>query len=578
MDDLKGKLIQAYKDGNFFEFIHEIYYQDRKGEKLLPNLLSDLHNNGKFDLVELFKNFKNKPEKHDFFSTRQAFEEVLPDLNAPVTEVANCVKHLTLEAGQDMVAHTLLPPFREFCQKDSDRTKELFDFALTNVDEEFDHLSTAIEVGANINEAEYVNQAIGLLTNENETIKQRVVFALGRIKYQDKSFLEPVSVAIEKSSALSPTDIILATAMRALFSIISQSENLETFFLDFLATHSERLGDRYIHAASEILFYDEKKVSSNVKPILLDICCHTKPENKGTIDNIDYALERLLKRNDFGDCIDFLERFFELSEYKLSVKHFDSFVRELHKHRDTYMSSLLTRWLLSKKVKLGKYCYDLLRDIDKGISIGFDKSCFPDESESVHLFLARKACGWFFNQPKTAISLIESLIPDAPEDDLDDMQLLIFNPLCISYPGSIRQRMEELQDSSQKRVKDIASNVLSDFEKYQESVKAALEVNELKPSEQDRHTYWKHHNKLMNESMKQARSKSILTSLFAGNESILLYGNKSIHYIHHGEQKTRQEIPLQEISHSIELASMHNLDPHGLENMIWQFKAEGCRS
>ncbi len=96
MDDLKDKLIQAYKDGNFFESIHEIYYQDRKGEKLLPNILTDLHNNGKLDLIELFKNFKNTPEKHDFFSTRRTFEEVLPNLNAPVTEVANCVKHLAL--------------------------------------------------------------------------------------------------------------------------------------------------------------------------------------------------------------------------------------------------------------------------------------------------------------------------------------------------------------------------------------------------------------------------------------------------------------------------------------------------
>lgn len=576
MDDLKNKLIQAYKEGKFFEFIHEIFYQDRKGEKLLPSLLSDLHNNGELDLIELFKSFKNTPKNTDFFSTRRLFEEVLPNLNAPVIEVANCVKHLTLEAGQDMAAYMLLSPFREFCQKDKDRTKTLFDFALTNVDEEFDHLSTAIEAGANFNEAEYVSQAIELLTNKNEIIKQRVIFALGRVTYKDKSFLEPVSIAIEKSSALSPTDVILATAMRALFSIISQSEDLETFFLDFLATHSKHLGDHYIHAASEILFYDEKKVSANVEPKLLDICCHTKPENKGTIDNIDYALERLLKRNDFDDCIYFLERFFELSEYELSVKHFDSFVRELHNHRDTYLSPLLTRWLLSKKVKLGKYCFDLLRDIDKGIVIGFDKSCFPDKSKGVHLFLARKACGWFFSQPKTAISLIESLIPDAPKGEFEDIQQLLFNPLCISYPGSIRKRLEELKESSQKRVAKIATNVLSDYEKYQEPVEAALNVNELKPTEQDRHIYWKHHNKLMNESMKQTRNQSFLSSLFA--ESVLLYGNKSIHYIHNGKQKIRQEMPLHEFSHSIEFASIHHLDPHGLENMLWQYKVEGCVS
>lgn len=578
MDELKEKLLKANVGGNFFEFIQEIYYQDRKDEKLLPSTLAELHNEGKLNLVELFHNFKNTIENHDFFSVRLVFEEVLPNINAQVKDVAECVKHLTLEAGQDMAAYMLLSPFKEFCKKDTDRTKALFDLALTNVDEDFDHLSTAIEAGASNDEIIYVNRAIELLTHENELIIQRAIFALGRINYQDKMHLEPVAIAIKKSSASSPSDVILATSMRALFAVVSQSDDLESLFLDFLNTHSDHLEDRYIHAASEILFYDAKKLSGNVEPKLLNICNYTKPENQGTINNIDYALERILKRNNFDDCVVFLERFFELSEYKLSVKHFDSFVRELHNHRDTHLSSLLTRWLLSKKIKLGKYASDLLRGSDKGISIGFDRACVAKESKGVHLFLARKACGWFFSQPRTAISLIESLVLDAPDDELIDIQQLIFHPLCVSYPGSIRDHLETLNESKEDRVKQIATDVLSEYEEYQASVKAAFKINELSPSEQDRHTYLRHHNKLMNESMKEARKKSVLTSLLGGNESVLLYGNKSIHYIHHGEQKTRQEVPLSEISTSFEFASMHNLDPHGLENMIWQFKAEGCTS
>lgn len=578
MDDLKGKLTQAYKDGNFFEFIQEIYYQDRKGEKLLPGILAELHNKGQLNLVELFHSLKTKTENHDFFSVRRVFEEVLPLINAPVSEVAQCVKHLTLEAGQDMDAYTLLSPFREFCQHDPSRSQALLDLALTEIDEEFDHLSTAIEAGANSDETFYVSQAIELLGNENELVMQRAIFALGRIGFGDEKLLEPVAKAICKASISSPSDIILATSMRALFALASQSSDLESLFLEFLSTHSKHLGDRYIHAASEILFYDEKKISANVEPELLNICSHTNPENKGTINNIDYALERILKRNDYDDCVAFFERFFELSNYQLSVKHFDSFVRELHNNKDTHLSSLLTRWLLSKKVTLGKFAADLLRDSDKGISIGFDIASLIDESKGVHLFLARKACGWFFNQPKTAISLIESLILAATEDELNDIQQLIFHPLCVSYPGSICDHINALKESKEARIKQIASDVLSEYEEYQASIKAALKINELSPSEQDRHTYWRHHNKLMSESMKKARSKSFLTSLFAGNESVLLYGNKSIHYIHYGEQKTRQEVPLSEISTSIEFASMHNLDPHGLENMIWQFKVEGCTS
>lgn len=577
MDELKDKLIQSYNNGNFFEFVYKVYYQE-KNKELLSNLLSEFHNTGKLELIELFKKLKNTSGKHNFFLIRRIFESVLPDINAPVIEVAACVKHLTLEAGQDMAAYTLLAPFKEFCQKEAIRTKELFDFALSDEKEEFDYLSIAIESGVNIDETEYVNQAIKLLDNENEIIKQRVIFALGRIQYQDKSLLNSIVETIERSSSLSPTDVILATTLRALFSITSQSEDLEPFFLNFLTNHSEHLGDRYIHAVSEILFYDDEKISSNIELLLLDICIHVNTENKGTINNIDYALERILKRGDFTICINFLERFFELSEYKLSIKCFDSFVQELHNYRDTYLSSLVTRWFLSRKVMFGKYCYELLKNSNEGISIGFDKSFFIDENKNAHLFLARKACGWFFSQPKTAISLIESLIADISDDDLKDIEELLFKPLCISYSGSICQRLEELSNSSELKLKKVVTNVLSKYKKYQESVKAAFEVNELIPSSQDRHTYWKYHNKLMNKSMKEAQGKSLFRSFFSANESVLLYGNKSIHYIYHGEQKTRQELPLQEFSHSVELASMHNLDPHGLENIIWQFKVEGCTS
>ncbi|HIF9227626.1 TPA: HEAT repeat domain-containing protein [Photobacterium damselae] len=576
MDDLKVQLTHAYKDGNFFEFIREIYYQDLKDEKLLPGILTELHNKGQLNLVELFHSLKNETKNHDFFSVRQVFEDVLPHINAPVKDVADCVKHLTLEAGQDMAAYMLLSPFREFCKSDNSRSQDLLELALTDIDQEFDHLSTAIEAGASNDEIFYTNQAIELLSNENELVKQRAIFALGKIIYRDKKLLDPVAKAILKASISSPSDIILATSMRALFAIISQSSDLECLFLEFLSTHFEHLSDRYVHAASEILAYDGKKVSANVEPELLNICSYTKPENKATINNIDYALARILKRNDYDDCVTFLERLFELSNYQLSVKHFDRFVSELHNNKDTYLSSLLTRWLLSKKVALGKYAADLFRDPDNGVSIKFDVACFINESKGVHLFLARKACGWFFNHPKTAISLIESLIIGAPDDELKGIQQLIFHPLCVSYPGSIRDHLETMNESKEKMVKQIASDVLAEYEEYQASVKAALKINELRPSEQDRHTYWRYHNKLMNESMKKARSKSFFTSLFAGNESVLLYGNKSIHYIHHGEQKTRQEVPLSEISTSFELASMHNLNPHGLENMIWQFKIEGC--
>jgi alkyl hydroperoxide reductase subunit AhpF len=54
-----------------------------------------------------------------------------------------------------MFACTILSPFKEFCKKDPERIKALFDIALTNIDEDFNHLSTAIEAGVSNDEVTY---------------------------------------------------------------------------------------------------------------------------------------------------------------------------------------------------------------------------------------------------------------------------------------------------------------------------------------------------------------------------------------------------------------------------------------
>ena len=72
--------------------------------------------------------------------------------------------------------------------------------------------------------------------------------------------------------------------------------------------------------------------------------------------------------------------------------------------------------------------------------------------------------------------------------------------------------------------------------------------------------------------------KGFLSQIF--KTSVLLYGNRSIHYIYHGPngEKSRQEVPLHHISHSIELPSLETLDPYGLDMQLRNFRIEGCQS
>jgi hypothetical protein len=79
----------------------------------------------------------------------------------------------------------------------------------------------------------------------------------------------------------------------------------------------------------------------------------------------------------------------------------------------------------------------------------------------------------------------------------------------------------------------------------------------------------------MAEARKKAEKASILNSICS--KSVLLYGRKSIHYIHGlDEQMHRQEMPLHSFSHSIEHSRLAYMDPHGLDYMLRVFSIEGC--
>lgn len=234
MDELKCKIIESNDSDSFFEIISEEYYKNRTGDKLLPSILSQLHNEGSLDLIKLFMRLENASNNHDFFSIRHVFEEVLPLIKAPIREVADCVKHLTLEAGADMAANMLMAPFKEFCKQNVERPKQLLDMALTDIDEEFDHLATALESGSLINASLYVNKGIELLGHDNELVRQRATFALGRIKYVDQALLKSAALTIKQTSQNSSSDTLLAISMTAIFSIVLQSPDSECHFIEFI--------------------------------------------------------------------------------------------------------------------------------------------------------------------------------------------------------------------------------------------------------------------------------------------------------------------------------------------------------
>lgn len=575
MGDLEGKLLDAHNDNRLFGFIYEIFHEDWSGEKSIPSLLTKLHNNGEVDIITELKSYRNNPSNNDLFCVRSIFEEMLPSLEAPLIEVANCVKHLSIEAGNDM-SYMIVPAFKEFCKKNDNRVKELYELAIGSLDEDFDHLSTAIEAGVSFNEDSYVKKAISLLKHESNIVQDRSIYALGRIKYKNTSWIEKTIFAINDSLKLGYSDSKLATSMNAIFHISNQSDNNHKLFLNFLNTYKNQNGDQFIHTAADLLFREKESITIDIESILLDVCTHVNPNNPNTISYIDYVLERLLKQEKFDICAEVLEKLFENSDYNIPVESFDSFIRELKNHPNTFLSKLITRWFLSSKVMLGKFCIKLLTEYSNNEEIlSADLQQIPDDLELPYLFLARKACGWFYHRPISAISYMLSLLNNANAEETQEIANLIFDPLLIGYPGKAKDYLAEISGEGSST----ASHILSRFEDFHSKLNRTKVIKELDIPTSQKEAYYRKQSEEMAKSYEEAQKGSIM-NILGVKHSVLLYGEGSIYYMYRepGQEPIRQETQMSPISTTVEFPAMLTVNPHGLEKMLQHFRLEGCTS
>lgn len=577
--NIRKLLIDWYESGEFLLQIGTQYPNKKDEQKVFIDEIVSLQNEQTIDLVKEFRKLKHSDQARDFFLCRRIFEESLPYIKAPIAEVMDCVKHLTLEAGTDMMAGSLISPFIKYI-KENNYADTILSIGLENVDEAFDFIMPGLVAGTEIDLSNYLQKAIELTTSSNSTVKKRAIKSLGRINYHDnKQFKQKVFDTIE-NIVYSVDDVDLHN--EAIQSIVS----LNIFDLEDIS-YVQRLfeyilrskDDLTLHTLSNILFYYDDTMPDEIAKICLSALKEVNPKNHGTRNNIDFILQKLFAKNDVDTVIDFVESYLINNKSEsVSLKSFRNTLHEILEDKEL-RNKLITRWFLSKKIILCRGVLDLVYEkMGSKVTLAIDVSETKQETNvKIYSFLARKACGWLFLHPVSAVSFIVSLIDYANEDEVNEIKDILFNPLFMSYFGEAREYLNSIINESSDAVKKVIIALNSQLDEYHQNLQNANDIAELHPSQSQKESYYRYNAKLMASAQKNV-PKGISQQLF--KTSVLLYGNRSIHYVYHGlnGEKSRQEVPLQRISHSIELPSLETLDPHGLDRQLRNFKIEGCRS
>jgi len=576
MENLKDEIVAAYKLGNLLEIISQKIRENWDNQDALLQELSKFHNDGTIDIIAAFKTLKNKPDSGlDFFLTQHALEKLLPSLDAPIADVMECVIGLVREAGQDMAAGTILPPFVDFCALSHARPKEALSLIEATPEKYYDLLPQVIMAGARLETELYLSEAIRLTKHDYIEIRRRAIFSLGRIENLDEQVLFEKAISCLESSVEHETDDrLLGSLVDATFNLYKNSKIYNERLTNLIDKALSLNGNQTLHAGAVLFGLHLKELPDALLDCLLLCLLSVKPENEGSLNYIDYGVAELVKQGNWK-AVDFLEKLLLSNSEKLSMSVFDNTMREFFKNQNNILNRLLTRWFIKGDRVL---CEGVRKIVDLANEDNAQLEIVPfdfDYSNSLQsIFLARKSIGYLFSTPVTAASIVVSLIQHTTNNDVKQTLVkLLFDPLLLSYPGKVKDYLTLKAGNEVDTVKEPLENALKLFDDYLENIKSVGNISELHPPQSQRDTYNRRFSRLMAKAMQEAQKESVLLSLVS--TSVLLYGRKSINYVYNTDgQSNRMEIPLHTHSTEMEFSRLVNIDPFGLDYMLRVFRGE----
>lgn len=560
LEETKTILLEANETAEgLLTQINDLYVQEiRSEEKFSEEALIELHNSGEVDLVELVKRADKSSCGHDFFTILHTFENALPSLEASVENVLHCLVHLTQQAGRDLAIGGVYGAYERFCSRESNRPRDSVEIILdqSELSAYASFLSCSILAYHSDRVTEAIQATESLIGHKNEMVRSQAYFTLGRLEVgetQAHAIWELLS-----SNARSEHDSgCCASILRATLYFGETFPSYWSQIEELLNSFVESATPEVMYAISEIVAFQRVDLPESVLHLLVKQLTNISPEHKGIIDNIDYLLVKLIKRDSSSLAIELLESILAVG---VDFPSLDYFSRELlSKHREL-LNHIITKWFITGEASLCHGVSDLLHDVmGKKIVLKAEMALLDDEVKQV--FVSYKAVGWLFTQPIAAASFILSIYETASATARKDLEQALYDPLLLSYPGELKQFFQSCIDKGTQD--QLCERLLEKLQAYHADIEKVSGLKELMAPSENVSAYWKELNKGVEEAHEEA-SKSSLMSLFTTQR--LLYGNSSIYYVHQGDgEQMRQEMEMQSFSHSTEMPRLNVLDPELLD-------------
>lgn len=574
MSELEKRIVDSTKDGTFLDVLYEEYRKHIGDDDELIRTLVQLHNQEKINILSEFSVLNNDSSSSNFFKVHNILRKSLPLLNAPIDKIKIFIKQLALSANNNMASYNLIIQFIEFCSKDINRANDLLEQELLVIDVDFDHISTALISGYNIDRATYFDKSIDLLRHESLIVVQRTISALSRFDYTEEPGLATAATKeiITYTRAIKDEQI-LSTAINTLITLLADYKELEPDVIEFIEHNIGNNSPEFIFRIAQQLNYRHSSLSEKIQKLLFNFFKNLDAKNIGIIEEVDWYIYKKISDTDAIAIAKLFEYLLDNNDELFQVDIFGHSLQRIQEEEyEEMLSVIFTKWLLKREAI---YCISAVKLVKTTtthqIKIGFDKEQVKKEDL---VYLVNKSIGWFSLQPSTSLSLILSVIPLSTESQIQLIGNKTFEFIALNYPSQTKALLQEYLDSSDKNIVNFSESLVQQLDSFLEEFNKLYKIKELRPSTRQRNEYANYQQKLFNEAMAKPIENSLM-DMFFPNKKITLYGNKFIHKHKDSNGETvRQVMPFSKMSHSIDFPSLANLTPHTQEYFLRLLKVE----
>lgn len=552
------------------EELVEAYYKNKDQKdgyvfgKELTEAIHSQHAAGEIDVLKLFVELK-KDNPH-FFTSFYILEELVKIIDLNIYLVFDCYLHLENESGNDGASGE---PKRIFINYLSTQ-KESFDTLFENVlkeDKYNQYLDWFLLAGYRINKQLYIEKSIELLETDNEHLLRLVIFSLSLCETISQEYIFIILKKIGKILQEESTELYLVI-LRFLVSVSNKDSCCEAEILLLSERILLHIDDDLIHNCACFLLFD-KNISKELELKLIEVIVQVNPNNKGTLQQIDYWLMRLVSKKEIIKILDFVATFNHKNNIILDLSIFDHFSKSFFSTQET-LEKLITAIFLSQNFRLIGSFYRIwnvmLHDKDN-ISVDINQL----QSTVIHnpsLYLAKKAYSWLFIYPESMVSYIFSLLLHAKKKEQEGMKEIL-RYTALNYPTLFNEYFESHIKNNKKNKWIYDEKVVID--QYFEDLNKLPKLLELHTSKENRvyrNMIWQDQVAI---GFKSANKDNFLSLI---SRQTILYGRGSISKV---DNFPRQESVLHTMGRNTFLPMMHSLDPHGHGLILKEYKKDNCK-